>query len=115
MMSPWSKIQLGWVTPKEITQNGMYEIEASALKPDIYVISSPYPLHEYLLIENRQPLKFDSKLPQGGLIIWHIDGTVSFENSPGYPGQPGWPQNGNHYHVAVLQADGRYDLERGEK
>jgi len=114
MMSPWSRIQLGWVEPKEIKANGLYEIEASALKPDIYIISSPFPPNEYLLIENRQPLKFDAKMPQGGLIIWHIDDdVVSLENNPGYPGQFNWPENGKHYHVAVLQADGRYELEKG--
>jgi len=96
MMSPWSKIQLGWVEPIEIEESGTYEIEASALKPDIYIISSPFPSDEYLLIENRQPLKFDALLPQGGLIIWHIDGAVSFENGPGFPGQVNWLKNGKH-------------------
>jgi hypothetical protein len=30
----------------------------------------------------------------------------------GYPGHPNWPTQ--HYRVAVLQADGRYDIEKGE-
>ena len=46
-------------------------------------------------------------------MIWHIDTTAGGNSNEGYPGQSGWPENGNHYKVAVLQADGDYDLEHG--
>jgi len=114
IMCAWSKMQLGWLEPKEIKASGVYEIEASAVEPEAYIIKTRFPLEEYILIENRQQLGFDAKIPQGGLAVWHIDGAVSFENPPGYPGQVNFPKNNNHYHVALLQADGRYDLERGE-
>jgi len=114
-MSVWSKMQLGWLEPKEIDESGVYKLQASAVKPEAYIIKGSFPLEEYILIENRQPLGFDSKLPQGGLVIYHVDGAVSFENPAGYPGQLNWPKNNNHYHVSLLQADGRYDLERGKK
>merc|ERR1719329_1080373 len=54
---------------------------------------------------------FDGKIPQGGLIIYHINNDASY-TTEGYPGQAGWPENGRHYRVAVLQKDGKYDMEK---
>ena len=112
-LSPWSKKRLGWLDPIEITQDGEYYIEASELGPNIYIIRSPYPADEYLLIENRQPIGYDELLFNGGLLIWHIDDNVEDNNHAGFPGLSGWPGNGYHYRVAVLAADRSFDLERG--
>eukprot|EP00591_Stephanopyxis_turris_P009233 CAMPEP_0195511396 /NCGR_PEP_ID=MMETSP0794_2-20130614/3726_1 /TAXON_ID=515487 /ORGANISM="Stephanopyxis turris, Strain CCMP 815" /LENGTH=558 /DNA_ID=CAMNT_0040638981 /DNA_START=362 /DNA_END=2038 /DNA_ORIENTATION=+ len=111
-MDPYSKSKLGWISPIVLNITGTYSIEASGLKDQVYRIDQGFPSNEYLLIENRQPIDFDKHLPQGGLAIWHIDETVPY-HSEGYPGQDKWPCNGNHYHVALLQADGEYNLERG--
>mmetsp|Transcript_17876 Transcript_17876/g.25892 ORF Transcript_17876/g.25892 Transcript_17876/m.25892 type:complete len:944 (+) Transcript_17876:281-3112(+) len=111
IMSAWSKVKLGWVEPKVITRSGQYAIQASYEQPDVYKVEAGYPDGEYLLIENRQAGGFDFKVPSGGLAIWHID--ESADNNSGYPGQSEWPLNGRHYAVSLVQADGRYDLERG--
>jgi hypothetical protein len=112
-MSPWSKKTLGWVTPLMIESDGVYTARASATNPDIYMISAGgYADREYLLIENRQPLLFDIDFPAGGLLIYHVDETAN--DMRGFPGQSGWPSNGNHYQVAMLQADGLYNLEKAE-
>lgn len=50
----------------------------------------------------------------GGILIWHIDKNMEREwmSSPGWPQQPGWPGNGNHFQVALVQADSQYNMER---
>ena len=109
--SAWSKIELGWVTPMVISTPGLYSIDQIETNPQIYRIDSGYPSSEYLLIENRQPTGIETAIPQGGLCIYHIDDAADYYTE-GYPGQVGWPENGNHYRVAVLQADGNYNLEK---
>lgn len=51
-LSPWSKMQLGWIDPIEIMNDGTFQIEASELKDEIYVIREKFPNGEYLVIEN---------------------------------------------------------------
>lgn len=109
----WSKIELGWVTPTVISADGIYSIDQVETTPQIYRIDLGYPLDEYLLIENRQPIGVESAIPQGGLCIFHIDDQADYDTE-GYPGQSGWPENGNHYRVALLQADGNYNLEKNQ-
>ncbi len=115
-LSPWSKTQLGWYIPQVINVAGKYTLaqteQMSDNIPQVYKITQGFPNDEYLLIENRQNFGFDCTLPQGGLAIWHIDDRAGY-NTEGYPGQFRWPKNGNHYRVALLQADGKYDLEKG--
>jgi M6 family metalloprotease-like protein len=109
--SAWCKIQLGWVTPTVIS-SGNFTAPQVETTPKIFKITTGYPAGEYLLVENRQPYGFENAMPQGGLCIWHIDEAKSNNQSEGYPGQAGWPGNNNHYKVALLQADGNYDMER---
>eukprot|EP00978_Attheya_sp_CCMP212_P043788 scaffold291813_cov55-Attheya_sp.AAC.1 len=113
IMCPWSKIQLGWLTPTILSEPGDYALGPSWNIPKVYKITHGYPEGEYLLIENRQQKGFDKRLPQGGLCIWHIDDNTGYKTE-GYPGQEGWPTNGNHYRVALVQADGNFNLERGQ-
>jgi len=110
--SPWSKKQLGWITPTVISQPGQYSIGQSETTDDYVMISAGYASNEYLMIENRQRAGFDCSLPQGGLAIWHIDDQAGY-NTEGYPGSGRWPEDGKHYRVALLQADGNFNLEKG--
>jgi M6 family metalloprotease-like protein len=110
LLSAWAKIQVGWVSPTVITAAGTYTARKACDFPDVFQISKNFPSGEYLLIENRQKCKFDALMAGPGLAIFHIDDSAT--NTAGYPGQTGWPTNGNHYKVALLQADGSYSLEK---
>ena len=99
----WSKIKLGWVGPVEIDATGspvrIPQIEETT-SPVIYRISCEMGSKEYLLIENRQKRSYDANLPSAGLLIWHIDDNKSDNDD-----------ETTHYRVALLQADGKKDLE----
>jgi len=117
ILSSWSKIYLDWITPRIAQQSGRYTLRPVITNPDVLKIQIGFPDKEYLLIENRHRIKnsFEAKLPiQGGLLIYHIDDYASFHKDPGFLGQAGWPENGNHYRVAILQPDRKYNLEKGE-
>ena len=122
MLDPFCKIGLGWASSTTVLSD---DCAANALLPAIKTLNPSYTHHEYyqithgfpttteyLLIENRQALGFDALIPQEGILIWHID-TLKDQTDEGYPGQAGWPDNGRHYKVALLQADGLYQLEQG--
>ncbi len=123
--SAWAKTFLGWLTwvdnsYQTLYSYGTYQIPRIETNRKVYRIVKGFPAGEYLLIENRQPFGFDSQIPTGGpgipaggLAIWHIDENKTDNDDEGFPGQMGWPGNNNHYQIALLQADGDFDLEKG--
>lgn len=103
----WSKSKLGWTDLQVIEKDGTYRLKSSATSNIVYKIMAGYPTGEYLLIENRQPIGYDSKMNgEGGLAIYHIDDKADGQSHRGYPSQSNWPRNGRHYQVALLPADG---------
>jgi M6 family metalloprotease-like protein len=107
-MDAWCRLRMNWVDAIDITTGGSYDAKPG----EVYRIARNFPEGEYLLIEYRPAEGYDRLLPGGGgLAVYHIDDKAGYYTQ-GWPGQQGWPENGNHYRVALLQADGRYDLER---
>jgi hypothetical protein len=112
-MGPWSKLMAQWIKPILITSNGNYTASPSTTAPDYYRIILGPP-NEYLILEYRIPVSFDADFyGSGGLIVWHIDEAANGQASRGFPGQAGWPANGNHYRVAIAPHDGLYEIEQG--
>lgn len=60
--------------------------------------------HEYFLVENRYRKDLDEFLPDSGLAVYHCDTRGSNEYQDGTPDR--------HYQCALIQADGRFDLEK---
>jgi hypothetical protein len=112
-LSPYSRSKIeGWLDPIVIDRDGFYAIQPSEISGHIYKIEAHFPDGEYLLIENRQPIKWDENFPSRcGIVIYHVDEAAAKQSTRSYPGKAGWPKD--HYMVSIEQADGRYDIEKG--
>jgi immune inhibitor A len=98
--SAWCKANQGWVAVDNRTSNGAVSIpDVKDSNTVLRLWKDGGPGNEYFLVENRQRNRFDISLPNGGLLIWHIDDSVSTNT------------NESHYKVALMQADGNRDLE----
>jgi len=78
-MSAWCKTTLGWVTPVTVTtflkQQPIKDVNRH---PEIYRLNvRNNPSGQYFLVENRQKIGFDKYLLGSGLLIFHIDPSIS--------------------------------------
>ncbi|HDS31062.1 MAG TPA: M6 family metalloprotease domain-containing protein, partial [Firmicutes bacterium] len=101
-MSARSRIKLGWVEPVTLGMD-MYDVEFTPRSEhgDIYRLwhqgeTGP----EYFLVEMVTPTAYDYQLPGSGLMIWHVDDTISNNN------------NWQHKLLDVEEADGLDHLDK---
>ena len=98
--SAWCKANQGWASVTNQTSNAGISIpDVKSSHNVIRLWKDGGPGTEYFLMENRQQTGFDASLPGGGLLIYHVDESVSTNT------------NESHYRIALLQADGKRDLE----
>ena len=99
--SAWCKINQGWAAVDNRTTNGsvaVQDVKTSHIVHRLWKDGTPG--KEYFLVENRQATgDFDVSLPGSGLLIWHIDENQTTNKDE------------NHYWVALMQADGKRDME----
>jgi len=107
----WSKARMGVLTPVNITADTTgFVFNPAEDEPAVYKIwRDGKPGKEYFILENRQLKGFDTRLPGRGLLIYHVDDNQSTNGNQWYPGHT----NAGHYLVALEQADGLWDLEKG--
>ncbi len=110
-MSVWSRKKLGILKPLVI--ESINDIDELLLNPiddlDLSTMLLPLNSHmpqEYILLENRQKSGSDQYLKESGMLIWHIDETITDM----YPALNSVNVNPDHYGVNLLQADGLGEL-----
>ncbi|MCA9772775.1 MAG: M6 family metalloprotease domain-containing protein, partial [Myxococcales bacterium] len=121
-MMAYSKVSLGWITPTVVStpQVGVavpnVEQNPFALK---IPFGAPVGAGQYYLVENRARIGFDQWAKAEGLAIWHVDegkqslALVNAVNTQEcIDGPVSGACGGNHFLVALEQADGDFDLER---
>ena len=112
MPDAFCRIQMGFASPtilnSNITGQSIPDVEDN---PSIFRLWKDGTIgSEYFLVENRQLTSFDQSLPNSGLLIYHVDESVTSDNmNEWYPGHT----SSGHYLVALEQADGLYNLEKG--
>ncbi len=96
----WCKLRAGWVNPITIFNSEQsvtiqpFNAQGQVYKLPIGSLNSK----EYLLLSNRQKAGFDDQLPGEGLIIEHVDDSISSNTDE------------NHYLVDIEQGDGARHL-----
>jgi M6 family metalloprotease-like protein len=108
-LSPWAKLQLGFITATTLTADvdNLTVPPASAAPVVFRIKSDAHATREVFLVENRQLLGFDSELPGSGLLVWHIAG-ASPNNFVTACGPSSMPPK-----VRLIQADGLCQMETG--
>lgn len=107
--SAWSKEQLGWIKPLDITDNYQeLSLRPANEFPDAYKIRTANP-DEYFLLENRQQEGIDSELRGHGLAIWHINA----KKTGLYPTYNSVNADADNKGVDLEEADGRHDMDNG--
>jgi immune inhibitor A len=103
----WSKLRLGWVDVVTVERStpGIL-LPAVESEPRVVKIPAvPGRAQEYYLLENRARTGADRELPAGGLLVWHVDESVTgFRTAQ---------SRVEHKLLHLVEADGRNDLDRG--
>jgi len=110
-MSSWCKSEMGWLEPVVLSSDEI-SLNIPQVETNPYAVKiweDDYFWSRYFLVENRQPVGFDSDLEGPGLVIYHIDenrryGSYRFSSGPANDDE-------THKLVDVEEADGLDDMD----
>jgi len=110
-LSAWCRAALGVADVVNVTSEGDYAVPSVEESGTIYRLwTDGLEGEEYFLLENRRPIGYDAALPGWGILLWHVDDAVGSNDFQWYPGYT----SSGHYHVALEQADGLWELEQAQ-
>jgi sugar lactone lactonase YvrE len=104
-LSAWEKEQLGWVRVSWLRSNLAISLPPVERDPEIFRYDLPSGTGEYLLLENRQRVGSDKRLPGHGLLAWRVD--------PERGELGAWNSDERKPALTLVEADGRRDMARG--
>jgi M6 family metalloprotease-like protein len=111
-LGAWSKAILGWVDVVLIpddTDLGVVVLPPVEATGTVYRVDAADESGEYFLLENRQRLGFDLRLPNEGLLVWQVNPSIVAAQ---------WTRNrvnaGRRMGVWLRQADGLDELGKGQ-
>jgi len=82
-ITSWTKLKLGWLDHKKVKTVKPGESATIILDPleepssEILAVKIPISKNTYYLIENRQPIGYDKRLPNHGVLIMYADDRIS--------------------------------------
>ena len=101
--SAHERMLMGWLSPVELTATstitGMPALED---EPMAYLIRNDGAENEYYIIENRQQKGWDKKLPNSGIVIFHIDYDKTLWENPN-----AWINTKEKKHYSVFPANNK--------
>jgi len=112
----FSKFMLGWIEPLVI-QSGesQLSLNPSSLSEDALIIfpgaSKDNFFGEFFMVQNRSRIGNDKKIPNDGLIVWHVDSTLD-ENGNNFKFDNSYSE---HKYLKLMQADGLDQIEDKQK
>jgi M6 family metalloprotease-like protein len=117
----WQRWKLGWLDPSQIrcVQPGR-TVEATLAPLEtqggVKMLVAPLDASRAVVIENRQPLGFDTRLCDKGVLVYTVDGTVTYPGSPIHvlPAHPGTATDGVKQQQCGPNYDAPLDLGVGE-
>ncbi|MBR1882427.1 MAG: M6 family metalloprotease domain-containing protein [Muribaculaceae bacterium] len=71
----YERMSMGWANITPIDAQKSYTLQPLQNSGSGYRINLPAVNGEFFLLENRQPIKWDSYLPGHGMLVWRVDST----------------------------------------
>ena len=107
--SAFERMSCGWLMPTPLSADTLVtDMQPLALSPDAYIVYNDSNPQEFYLLENRQPIGWDSKLPGRGMLIFHVDydEQIWWENEVNTTGSNTVTGN-DHQRCTIFHADNR--------